>query len=123
MNNDLKEACKTIAEFMGMKWIRHGDEWGQNEYNAIYVEGTTPRHEVELFPSYAYSLDALVPVWEKMDSFYLNISVLPCGNHEVEIYNTEENIVLIEKTRSGKTIQQAACLATARAIKELGEKE
>lgn len=104
---NLEKANKIIAEYM------HNDTSCSSLRAAL------------LMCKYHESLDALVPVWEKLNYF----------DNEEE-YSTDKEIYFkkwfdngewlfdfgsIENgVGFGKTIQAAACIATAKAIKELG---
>ena len=98
----LEEADKIIAEFMGMyivgEYIHEKDDRGEYCHHVVYSK----------------SLDALVPVWEKLEEigeldferdskkWYFGID-LPIG------YEYGEH----------KSLQQAAAIATAKAIRSL----
>jgi hypothetical protein len=100
------EVNKIIAEFMGFEYS-HGLILLRNKEGAIWLEDDA---------DYVSSLDALVPVWERL------------GNVEYELKKDNERFtcalcnyttgfVVIESYY--KTIQQAAAHATAKAILEL----
>lgn len=111
MNKELKEANKVIAEFMG--------------YRVYSVNKWIPENVIQFIKNDEYisglhflSLDKLVPVWEKLklkDNLVLDFE-------NIEVFTWEEGNYpcgfrsFISKD---KTIQGAACLATAQMIKEL----
>lgn len=93
------EANKIIAEYMGYK-----DDG--TEFDAIIHENA----------AYAKSLDALVPVWEKLPTlpeFFSNSK-----NHYEVMFDIGDTATMYAKGEAA-TIQEAACIATARAILEL----
>lgn len=98
----LEEANKTIAEYMGTTYrnTKHGNE-------IMYL-------------GYSNSLDALVPVWEKL-KVHEHVA-LDITNKEVFVWE-EGNYTCgwHSYNSTGNTIQEAACLATAKAIKELND--
>lgn len=94
------EADKIIAEFMK-------DHWPDSHMRGII--------------DYSQSLDALVPVWEKLSGkdFYDNVRLKICSKFpSAQIIIGEEFKSAIEIQDS---IQQAAAIATAKAIQELDE--
>lgn len=97
-----QEANKIIAEFMGNKWDR-------DRVAITEEDGFTHYHT-----PYSKNLDALVPVWEKLklgtcgESLIFNKNCM--GNWEADFYSGDSE---------SETIQEAACIATAKAIKEL----
>jgi hypothetical protein len=94
---------RTIAEFMGEYWDKEeGQSYIWIEYKGEKVKAYSS--------SYTESLDALVPVWEKLQKPF-----------ELSIYK-EENLFLVQmynESEEMESIQQAAAYATYRAIKEL----
>ena len=102
-----KEANKIIAAYMG------------NENPVpINIEELSPLQKKNYQP-YAYSLDAIVPVWEKLCS-------TTHGEHSrlvVPLFMTERgtHIQALMYMHKNLSIQEAACIATAKAIKELGK--
>jgi hypothetical protein len=95
-----QEANKIIAEFMG-------------NINPVpsNIDELSEKQK-KIYQPYAYSLDALVPVWEKMKLR--------------QYFSYESGIFRIYKSKHrnnwsgiGKTIQEAAAIATAKAIEEL----
>jgi hypothetical protein len=103
-----QEANKIIAEFMGVKV----------EDDCPYTEAMHGGEMTKVYGSpYFSSLDALVPVWEKLnlDGGWVYDS---CGGKESWI------ITFTGKEESGEwcpTIQEAAAIATAKAIQEMGK--
>ena len=97
----IQEANKTIAEYM----------WG----NSVYIKA--------IHDEFYLSLDALVPVWEKLnhcqkelfpriinkkkaDTSYYKVSFFMYGKYSFVEHESDD-------------LKEAACLATAKAIKEL----
>ena len=90
-----EEANKIVAEFMGDDGFCFGQE------------GVLPK-------KYSKSLDALVPVLEKLEqSINLNMDVYPCGDYCCDIGTYHDHY------SCANTIQKAATVATAKAIQEL----
>lgn len=89
-----KEVNKIIAEFMGF-----------NESDI----------EVGCYPKYTNSLDALVPVWEKLKTKQVRLGD-SYGFDQCQLYTGIDPTIWSD----GKTVQQAAAHATAKAIKEIG---
>lgn len=86
----------------------------ENEVNKIIAEYMKMGKVQQEFHAHLYSesLDALVPVWDKLDIYRL--------------FSFDSNIFRIYKNKhkahwkgTGKTIQQAAAIATARCVQEL----
>lgn len=105
------EADKIIAEFMGTIEVI--------DVKCLACGGNRPVHL-----EYSKSLDALVPVWEELGSlprfYYKNGD----GSLNVcEINVIEKGFLVTKFTAVSKTIQQAAAIATAKAIKEIERDE
>lgn len=93
-----EQANRIIAEFMGTYNRRDNDGYW--------------------LPSPNYqSLDALVPVWEKLRKRDFKFAFR--DNYEFLIITTKDKY----NFGDGETIQQAACIATAKTIKELEDRE
>lgn len=92
---ELKEANKIIAEYMGWDWKDHGIKM---------AELAVP------------SLDALVPVWSKYGEKILVYEFLRMALFAKML--SVEAITIMKETRntSARTFQEAACIATAKAI-------
>lgn len=113
-NNEIN---RIIAEYID-EWIEQIHLPHSNgNYWVKVMDDDMPKLEQ---PPYISSLDSLVPVWEKLrsdrngfrESFRLTIFKDSCvADHTREIG--------IENLCEGKTIQQAAAHATAKAIQEL----
>jgi len=125
----LEEANKIIAEYMGYKLDKETLSFNVYRKTSEYVE-------LDWFSS---SLDALVPVWEKItkDTHPQGIiieSTINC-NWDYSNFGVSSNwpgpkwqkeVAFESETGGGfseepKSIQEAACLATAKAIKELND--
>lgn len=111
----IQEADKVIADYMGI----------EGQFPDIKSKTCNICGEQEAF-LYSESLDSLVPVWERIPDGVLSISFLSSGvfNHQVEVFDNDENLKYVHKTCLGITgpkvsIQEAACIATAKAIREL----
>ena len=105
-----QEVNKIIAEYMC---------WTRNEYDTgWYQDG-----EDFIAPWFTKSLDALVPVWEKLRGFdRIGIDIWNYNNSFWFDKCYERSIVTEVFESSHKTLQQAAAHATAKAILELGNK-
>ena len=99
-----EEINKTIAEFVG-----------EDGYTFHMEKGSCPK-------LFTHSLDALVPAWEKLNSRYPLFTVAICFLRERdEGKYIGWRCFLSEHELVADTIQQAAALATYKAIKELGK--
>lgn len=118
-----QEANRTIAEYMGGPYIGDAciDSVGINDGKS-YCTTSEICERCEEIESYYLSLDRLVPVWEKLDFMVVELfargykdnkgAQITCLPSHLRHYDLE-----------GKTIQEAACIATAKAIESLlGEK-
>jgi hypothetical protein len=105
----VEEANRIVAEFMG------GPYEGDSAYCDDDSDDLIPEIEEKIKNHYV-SLDALVPVWEKLSSS-IQIYHSPLNDYSVRTPFGQE---LSDKH---ETIQQAACIATAKAIKELEGRE
>lgn len=114
-----QEANQIIAEYMGLRVDRYF-----GSLSMLIVNSSGQSAEVS---SYTKSLDALVPVWEKMAKdirFWGGIMVYSCivkgvkQSFDVESNNQDE-LHLETYSEDKETIQQAAAHATAKAILEL----
>ena len=92
-----EEANKIIAEYMGKAEVYTGD---------IFM-GYTNMRAGQLFTE---SLDALIPVWKKLDEF---------PRLEYTDYNNRFYCYMKWVSAIGETMQEAAGFATAKAILEL----
>ena len=106
-----QEANKVIAEYMG--------ETLQGDYRVSGRVGTSiDPSAVYLSEPYYKSLDALVPVWERLED-------MTGSGHDSYFKRWSDGDWLFdfgetEKAHSfSASLQQAACIATAKAIKEL----
>jgi hypothetical protein len=108
----VEEANKIIAEFMGYKWSKMPD-------GDIATEFPLGNNQTSLYTNYWASLDALVPVWEKLQETFFSLRIttsdFTCKDKDFWIKIT------LEKNFFGlaDTIQEAAAIATAKAIKDL----
>ena len=113
----VEEANKIIAKFMGWKFSQlvgftNGYGYMRNKGEELLTEH---------FEDYYISLDKLVPVWEKLkpetDEWVITLGKTISSGFSgyyaqvIEVYNSIES--------EGNTIQEAAAIATAKAIKEL----
>ena len=107
-----EEANKIIAEFMGWT-VLTPKEWSEKEW---IDKGEICSDSIKI--KYSISLDALVPVWEKLKYDPTFVYCVPEKKWTCSLMHifTKE----IEKGYGkAATIQEAACMATAKAIKEL----
>ena len=95
-----QEANRTIAEYMGTDYVE-------------YKTYKCPVCDVSEFKAYSESLDRLVPVWERLKLRPIFGNPRDVGG---EVCWLTQDTTMIA---SGKTIQEAACIATAKAIREL----
>lgn len=101
-----EEVNRIIAEYMGCYW---------NENDSEYNDSVTGAP----IPYYPVSLDALVPVWEKLNDDHNIAPTLEFGRMEGHVvcfwtnhYDPAENTI-------STNFHKAAAYATAKAIKEL----
>ena len=100
------EANKIIADFMGVKV----------EDDCPYTEAMYEGEMTKVYGSpYFSSLDALVPVWEKLEFLHCQFNWIPDNTFNCTLSLNEEH------NANSKTIQEAATIATAKAIQELGK--
>ena len=120
---DTKEANNIIAEYMGVynKCTHSSCQHYHDIPGHIKAQGyrgnTCPSFSdcvyKKEFGRYTESLDALVPVWEKVG---FSVQVYSLG----ELYSVKTPFGII-KDHESETIQEAAAIATAKAIQEMGE--
>ena len=98
-----EEANKIIALYMGVP--------------EQYINGSIWSAEKGSTTTNFMSLDALVPVWEKLKgrAGVIDLSLYPNGEPKAVILNVLYGSIGVD----AETIQEAACIATAKAIKEL----
>lgn len=99
-----QEVNKIIAEFMGFELH---EDYIFKEYENGIVEDDL----------YTESLDALVPVWEKLQ---IDFNFMMQGSFVKNNFSIFKHGKAICAKQNKKTIQQAAAHATAKAIVELG---
>lgn len=90
------EANKTIAKYMGT--------YQRKDKDGYWLPT----------PSYSRELDSLIPVWKKLNA---SISHDACTVFWIGVNDKKGE--LIEAEATGETIQEAAAIATAKAIEEL----
>jgi len=108
----LEEANKLIAEYIGY------------EIHATHIytgDVIQYRKNGEYIGSLHYlSLDALIPVWEKLDIEFQQSFPQSYPNVRFKLSkHTAHEDRLTKWVGEGKTVQEAACIATAKAILEL----
>ena len=102
-----QEAHKIIAEFMGLKIAE--------SVNGLRIE--KPCGCNYWATKFSESLDSLVPVWERLDVCYLKTN-FTLGNY-VELIASDNNGEPVKVGWNADTIQEAACIATAKCIEAL----
>lgn len=105
------EADKIIAEFMGFEF-----RYGEQGFYPVYTDGNLVPTISRAGPEYTSSLDALVPVWEKLETKgkYTDVNFWRQRGKKYVFCNLCFSIKV-----ESETIQQAAAIATAKAILEL----
>jgi hypothetical protein len=104
MNDE--EVDKIIAKYMDRVLVKKGYYWFLTDCMGEFVS------------PYTKSLDALVPVWEKLNTYPM---VDEDEKYLIELL-TEERFIDINYVWSKKdTLQEAAAYATAKAILELSK--
>ena len=112
---NVQEANKIIAEYMGHRYS-----------NGILTIKNENKEDTLDIVKYSCSLDALVPVWEKLKSNSVWINNL--GNRHGSYlsffcYDTTEKYSSIYPfeyaEHKGENIYEVCCIATAKAIREL----
>lgn len=115
MNKD--EANKIIAEFMGYGGCSTPFMIEGEYYIAVFDSNG---FAAEYIRPYSESLDALVPVWEKLDfDFCLSAKEKSCRNMDYSGYYLNFGGLEVKST----TLQEAAAIATAKAILELNKRK
>ena len=113
---DIQDANKIIAEYMGFKIVSDGI--------SELIEGPSGTLRI-LKGTYSNSLDALVPVWEKLEEVNVFVNRFAPHGKFVELCSDKKGKDYLPwdcfhyHKHEGTTIQEAACIATAKAIKEL----
>jgi len=107
-----REANKIIAEFMGRKFVSMTPEC---EYMCV-IKSDEPNYE----KAYSTSLDALVPVWEKIHEQTLwNFEICSDTTEAFQIIWHHFGINKVDyESPLNMSIQEAAAIATAKAINE-----
>lgn len=111
-----EEANKIIAEFMGKCW----HTWNISGFDCWCAKcgKDLPNKSIGKYNGYKYteSLDALVPVWEKLEhhACIVQLSVY----RSIPWCNVQSAVIMIG-AQNGKTIYEAAAIATAKAILEM----
>lgn len=109
------EVNKIIAKFMGYK-VLEVDAFDIKIHNA-------EKSLVRYIALYTKSLDELVPVWEKLEKYF----IIEINRNDIKNYYrlTYPRIKIdgleIDEMPIKGTIQQSAAIATAKAIQEIGE--
>lgn len=111
-----EEANKIIAEYMGDCWhcIKVTDNF--HMFCTKCGEGDP---DLSL-PEYVTSLDALVPVWEKLDLPKILEMDIRRGARPMFALRIYADLAYTQDEQSD-TIQEAAAIATAKAIQELNK--
>ena len=121
--NELQKYAILCAEFDGWEIdpannMRKGEWWRQctDERKREWHECTRD----ELIKHYL-SLDNLVPVWEKLKLDYIHVIPVLSFGYEVILAKRIKGLDVVETNGHWKTFQEAALLATGKAIELLGE--
>jgi len=125
---ELEEANKIIAEYMGEELYHRGID---GTLFALVDKSHKVNNHYPSKPIYSRSLDALVPVWHKMekDNNYGGICIYSCIIGKEETFTVSSNLIREaggfkadshEYDEGSSTLQEAAALATAKAIQGLG---
>lgn len=124
MELDDEEVNRGIAEFMGFyiltDELEECTECDNKWHIASYIDEKISPYKTTS-PVYTESLDALVPVWEKLkeERGFCRFTICLDYKHNDGLITVWEMPMGNETT--GKTIQQAAAYATYKAIKELSK--
>jgi hypothetical protein len=107
-----EEANKVIAEYMG---------WVPKRINKSLISGWSKDSVYVDADYFSESLDALVPVWEKMKSIFNEEDNFISSEVRLNKYREEYRCRLMSGTicSTAYTIQEAAAIATAHCIKAL----
>lgn len=104
MSEEIEQACREIACFMDQSIV--------GEYPYINIVNLEGEKVLGVEGHYGVSLDALVPVWEKLSN-----------RKGLAVYEflkgKPDNLVEYMFRKEKLTLQQAACLLTAKAIREV----
>ena len=115
------EINKTIAEFMCWEFVREDSDgfvWRENYGNSSY--SSKYKYDKNTPIEYTKSLDALVPVWDKLKiEMRLRINTIESSINECVVINSIDDRYLINQY--GETLQEAAAKATVKAIKALSQ--
>ena len=122
---DSNEANKIIAEFMGYYYIGIENK-RLEDLPCLILTRKCDGERIYKYP-YSESLDALVPVWQKLkEDFDLYHFDIGFNGNEFSVDITFENkaealddTIMRSNCAWSNTIQEAAAIATAKAIKEL----
>lgn len=106
-----QEVNKIIAGFMG-GFIKYCEDTDYFEDFAVIIDNKKQQRASKLFTK---SLDALVPVWDKLDTSISMENFQDFSGKEYWAFCINDT----EFSGRNKTIQQAAAHATAKAIEEL----
>ena len=110
----LENCNKIIAEFMGFEWR---GQFKERIKDLPYLKLFKNDQEYSYCMPYSHSLDALVPVWQKLDWNYSYITFfIDYKKSTCRIHSTKRDI-----DSERYTIQEAAAIATAKAIQEMGK--
>lgn len=111
---ETKEANKIIANYMGLYVHK------KHIVTSVRLGRVNGSH---VGPLYSESLDALVPVWEKLDLNMISIddmnglASVRCGVSAWSLKNERKFLIAAKNIKV--SIYEAAAIATAKAIKEL----
>jgi len=107
-----EEANRTIAEYMG--WIIQPCSCIDPKYKEVFINHN---NRVE-YPQYSSSLNALVPVWEKLYPNNAIINLIMRRGNDLPFLC---ELPYSKEGAYGKNFQEAAAIATAKAIQQLNK--
>tara|TARA_Y100001963_G_scaffold17759_1_gene21907 strand:+ start:8020 stop:8526 length:507 start_codon:yes stop_codon:yes gene_type:complete len=112
-NEEIKKAVKIVTEYMGKTYYSY------LEWNRVFGTSEEPigaNGNSFIIGSYYCSLDRLCTVWEKLDCVAIFDKMPPMYACELHFKNAMGKVIGLG---CAKTIQEAALLATAKAIEAL----
>lgn len=116
INKEIEEAMKLVAGFMGFNWNKRSHKGS----SVLIKEENGDLKGFDI--SQPLSLDRLIPVWEKLNEVGLSVGIDILDGFSFWLYDHHQKSTDFGPVEArGKTIPQAAWLATAKAIEEIRE--